>query len=304
MSNYSDSAFDDSNQNTSWYKIFNLIPQDSKVLDVGCSSGHFGQVLIERKNCTVDGIEIDNDDAVRAREHLRNVFVLDIERDGLSDLDTDYDVIYFGDVIEHLVQPAKALAKIKNLLKPTGTLVFSVPNMAHVAVRLALLEGKFEYSETGLLDKTHLHYYDREELERVLHEAGFELVGLDYVRKDYPRELITNKLEKIGLTGSDAFFERMSAVEASAFQWVGQAKPALKTTPVRRLQFGPVDDFQNYLNDIKTGHQVEVERLERQRQELEQELQRLNKVIEWSRKHPMRHISRQVAHGIKKRLRG
>src|SRR6185437_1634404 len=190
MSNYTNSFFSEENHNTSWYKVFHLIKDKSSVLDVGCSSGNFGHELIKRKGCVVDGIELDTGDAKIAAKKLRNVWVLNIEFDDISKIKKRaYDYVYFGDVIEHLVQPIETLKRVKSLLKPDGAVLFSIPNMGHIAVRLDLLEGNFPITETGLLDKTHLHFYTQEEVERVFGEAGYAIKNLDFVKKDYPKAL-------------------------------------------------------------------------------------------------------------------
>ena len=135
MSNYSDSSFSEKSVNTSWYKIYKIIPDKSKILDIGCSSGNFGKELIDRKNCIVDGIELDYNDYISAKKNLRKVVNLNIETDEIKGVDNDYDFIYFGDVIEHLVNPSAALAKVKKYLNRTGRILFSIPNMANIAIR-------------------------------------------------------------------------------------------------------------------------------------------------------------------------
>ena len=75
-----------------------------------------------------------------------------------------------------------------------GKLLFSIPNMGHISVRLYLLRGELDYGETGLLDKTHLHFYTLEEVQRVFAEAQLEIDHLDFVDKDYPKSLIKKEL--------------------------------------------------------------------------------------------------------------
>src|SRR5476651_805519 len=70
MSNYSDSNFAN-DSNTPWFKVLKLIPDKSKVLDIGCSSGNFGSVLIKEKKAIVDGLELDKGDAKTAGSRLR-----------------------------------------------------------------------------------------------------------------------------------------------------------------------------------------------------------------------------------------
>lgn len=270
MSNYSDSSFDPDAANSSWYKVFHLIPEKSTVLDIGCSSGNFGAELIKRKKCTVDGIEIFEKDAELARKHLRDVWVLDIERDDLSDIKPKYDIVYFGDVVEHLVTPVESLARIKKLLKPTGKIIFSIPNMAHATVRLLLLKGDFDYTETGLLDKTHLHFYNQKEVYRVFESSGYEIDELSFVEKDYPNELLKDYAEEIGLTPNDKFYERMHRPDAAAFQFVGSASISKSPKKAKKLkQFGPIDMFESYYNNTINPLRERVEELEKSHATLE-----------------------------------
>lgn len=277
MSNYSDSVFDKNNTNNSWYLAANFIPANSLVLDIGCSSGHFGEALIAERGCIVDGVELDEKDAQEASTKLRKVFTLNVETDELSTIDGGpYDIVYLGDVIEHLVTPAKTLRRIGVLLKPTGKLVFSVPNMAHLTVRLQLLKGDFEYTETSLLDKTHLHFYTLNELEKVINEANMQIQKLEFVKKDYPNALINDYLAPLGLKGNKKFYDLMREPAAAAFQFVGSAILSSKPKPINRKQFGPIDLFESYFNDnintlkhqIKMSHD-DVETLKEEKAHLE-----------------------------------
>lgn len=296
MSNYSDSAFNEESANTSWYKVFHLIEKSDKVLDVGCSSGNFGTELINRKGCIVDGLELDKADARTASKRLRKVFVKNIETDSLSDLDKDYDVIYFGDVIEHLVDPANALKRISKHLSKDGRIVFSIPNMAHISVRLMLLGGKFEYTETGLLDKTHLHFYTLEEIERVFHEAGLEINHMDFVEKDYPRALIRKVLQKSGLSAKSKFFEISSRPDAAAFQFVGSAKVSDRVKPRKLKQFGPIDLFEDFHNDTVKSYKAQLKEVESLRTENAQ----LKSLLRDIKRRPHKLVYRKLKSSFKK----
>jgi hypothetical protein len=219
-------------------------------------------MLIEEKGCVVDGVELDSADYKLAQKNLRNVYELNIETDSLDLLTSTYDYIYFGDVIEHLVHPVASLERIHHLLKPDGQLVFSIPNMAHLSTRLMLLQGDFEYGETGLLDKTHLHFYTTKEVERILVEAGYNLVNFDPVLKDLPEEVIEQELRKVGLTGSDEYLRMMRSSEASIYQIVGAAKtgsPNDKTVRAKLAVSSPVDIFQVYLRNTQENYQQQLE---------------------------------------------
>jgi 2-polyprenyl-3-methyl-5-hydroxy-6-metoxy-1,4-benzoquinol methylase len=257
MSNYSDSKFSE-DTNSSWFKVFNYIDSGTKVLDIGCSSGNFGKVLIDKKKCVVDGIEPDQADFDEARKKLRNVYQLNVETDDLSLIDDRYDFIYFGDVIEHLVHPVETLRRVRTLLKEDGAIVFSIPNMSHLSVRLMLLGGKFMYGETGLLDKTHLHFYTHQEVQRVFSEAGYAIVDLDPVLKDYPKEILEEELKAVGLSITQKFIDFAASTEASVYQFVGIARPGAKKNAIsKKLDIvSPVDKFQIYLDQTKEYYEA------------------------------------------------
>ena len=280
MSYYSDSEFVN-DPNTPWNKVLKLIPSKSKVLDIGCSSGNFDEVIFEKKQATVDGIELDKKDAEIAGQKLHKVFNLNIETDNLDLPDNYYDIIYFGDIIEHLQFPVQALKKVKRFLNQNGSVIFSIPNMAHISVRLMLLAGKFEYGNTGLLDKTHLHYYDKAEIYRVFSEAGYKIEQLDWSSRDLPKELIEKELDKIGLKGSDKFFDLAKSLEAGAYQFIGRAVPSsvpVKTVP--RPKISPaIDMFEKHLADIRKSYVEEVCRINKQNESRNIEFKQLSKQV-------------------------
>lgn len=259
MSNYSASDFKD-DPNTSWYKTFRLIPEKSEVLDIGCSNGTFGEQLIKQKSCAVDGIEVDDGDIAEAKKKLRNVYKMDIERDEI-DIDHSYDVIFMGDVIEHLANPTHALERIKKLLKGGGILVFSMPNITHMSVRLMLLSGNIEYGRTGLLDETHLHFYNREEIYRVLNAAGYKVKTFEYTVNDVPFELAKRELAELGLTPGKKFKDLLRTTNAAAYQFIGVAEKSKKAERQSLPASSPDNIVGNYIDELKTDYEKAIEDL-------------------------------------------
>jgi 2-polyprenyl-3-methyl-5-hydroxy-6-metoxy-1,4-benzoquinol methylase len=223
LSKYSHHAYVPDTSNDSWSNMFGFIPDGSRVLDVGCATGNFGQALEQHKGCTVVGVDINDADIEIARSRITEAHVLDISDPAAVETIGTFDVVVFGDVIEHLVDPRAVLRSVQALLKEGGRVVYSIPHMGHVSVRLDMLDGRFPYTEIGLLDRTHLHFYDRVEVQRVFADAGFAIVAENPTTAVYPDRWIAGRLAGIGLTAGPAFFEMLAATESHVFQYVGVA---------------------------------------------------------------------------------
>lgn len=165
--------------NDSHALMLELIGPAPRVLDVGCATGYLAEALRSRGS-TVSGIEFDPDAGRRALPFLEKLVVGDLDTLDLAQefAPATFDVIVFGDVLEHLKDPLSALRRARSLLAPGGAVVISIPNVAHGSLRLALLQGRWEYHDTGLLDRTHIRFFTRSTLLALLHDAGFVAVEL------------------------------------------------------------------------------------------------------------------------------
>lgn len=177
-----DTTIDPEAENNSHAFCLSLVGFNKVVLEVGCATGYFSKVLVER-GCDVVGIELNPEAAEVARKWIDRVVVGDLDAGELwNELpDAAFDVVTFGDVLEHLRDPLGALRAAVGKLKPSGFVVASVPNIAHGDVRLSLLQGTFRYRELGLLDQTHIRFFTLESLRELFHEAGLTVVELKRV---------------------------------------------------------------------------------------------------------------------------
>jgi 2-polyprenyl-3-methyl-5-hydroxy-6-metoxy-1,4-benzoquinol methylase len=147
-----------------------------KLLDVGCARGHLSSALQEQ-GWNVTGIEYDSHDAKVAQE-AGIAMIVGTAESVLSNMVDTFDVIVFADVLEHFVEPLEVLTMAKRRLKPGGRIVISIPNVAHLTVRLQLLLGSFNYTDRGILDRTHLHFYTQRTLREMIKQADLEIVHL------------------------------------------------------------------------------------------------------------------------------
>ena len=144
-----------------------------RALDVGAADGLLGERLTAR-GWRVTAVERDPERAERARARCHEVVLVDLER-GVPTLAGEFDAAVYGDVLEHLSEPLPVLRGLNRHLAPGAMVVVSVPNVAHLWVRLSLLAGRFEYEDRGILDRTHLRYFTRRTFMEMLDRAGLEV---------------------------------------------------------------------------------------------------------------------------------
>jgi len=132
------------------------------------------------RGCVVTGVELDPEAARAAARDLRRVVVADLDRVSLAGSvgPETFDVVVLADVLEHLKDPGSVLREAALMLAPGGRVVLSVPNVGHGSLRLALLQGRWNYTDTGLLDRTHRHFFTRQTLLELVTSAGLVVTEL------------------------------------------------------------------------------------------------------------------------------
>ncbi len=156
------------------------IKAGARVLDVGCNEGYLKRLA--PKSGDFYGIELDAQSAEEARRAgYKEVQTQDLNQCERFVCEGKFDAIVFADILEHLLDPQKTLRYfVDNLLAAGGTVVVSLPNVANLAVRINLLFGNFDYTESGILDRTHLHLYTRKTGALLVESCGLEVVGMRY----------------------------------------------------------------------------------------------------------------------------
>jgi SAM-dependent methyltransferase len=149
------------------------------VLDVACGSGVHGAELLRLYGHRVVGVDLSEASIQKAKTRLAEAYVADIThperypRFGRS----VFDILVLSDILEHGSDPLDVVARHLPLLAPGGYLLISLPNVAIWNVRLELLFGRFEYQDTGTLDRTHMRFFTRRSVRRFFAEAGLEVRG-------------------------------------------------------------------------------------------------------------------------------
>jgi len=141
------------------------------VLEIGCGRGLTGELLQRRLGCRVTGVELNPEVAKDAGRRLHAVRQGDVQT---LDIEGQFDVVLALELFEHLTDNERFLARARELLRPGGRLVLSVPNVGHWAVVEDLLAGRWDYLPIGLLCYTHYRFFTRRTLADWLARAGFE----------------------------------------------------------------------------------------------------------------------------------
>ena len=158
--------------------IFSLLPlQSERIIELGCGTGATLKHLKDTGRCTwACGIEQHHDAAEIARLTLDCVIEGDIEKIELPVGTASIDVVLCLDVLEHLVDPWTVVHKLDRLLRPGGVIIASIPNVRNLQVLLPLMiRGKWNYTDAGILDRTHLRFFTRDTALQLMECSGLKV---------------------------------------------------------------------------------------------------------------------------------
>jgi 2-polyprenyl-3-methyl-5-hydroxy-6-metoxy-1,4-benzoquinol methylase len=169
------------------FDLVSKVMKDKKevknILDVGCGYGLLSKELKKTfPKLDFYGIE-HSKEASRSSQKILKLLQCNIEDIALikRKLKTQkFDVIIFSDVLEHLYDPVDIIKSYQSFLDQDGTIVVTVPNIANIFSRLALLFGYFNYSETGVMDKTHIRFFNKQNLRQLAKESNLQIVAQKY----------------------------------------------------------------------------------------------------------------------------
>jgi len=151
--------------------IINNIGKNKKVLDVGCNDAYIGKD--SDPSNVFYGLDYLPESVNKAKKTYKDAMLYDLNN--LKDLPwgITFDTLIFADVLEHVLYPEEALDFfVNNYLKKEGKVIISLPNIANWQIRFNLLLGRFNYTETGIMDKTHLHFYTFKTAKELIEKQG------------------------------------------------------------------------------------------------------------------------------------
>ena len=175
------------------------LPKDAtaSVLEVGCGTGATGALaLASGRAQRYTGIELFESAAVEARKVLTEVITGDVERLELDFGPAAFDALIMSEVLEHLVEPQRALEKLLRSVRPGGLVLASSPNIAHWRVIRELINGRFNLADQGVFDRTHMRWFTPSTFAAMFHDAGLRIESLGPVTAFSERTQVISRLTK------------------------------------------------------------------------------------------------------------
>lgn len=199
-----------------------LIPvKNARILEIGCGAGGTIAFLKSRGLCGwAAGVEIIPGPAEQAKNVMEYVWQENIETFELPLENGSVDVILCLDVLEHLVDPWSVVKKLTPLLASGGVFIASIPNIRHYSAwGDIVMNGKFEYQDAGIMDRTHMRFFTRQSIIGLATCSGLKLdhiEDLHYIKKKHwwkPKNILKNAV-------------RMLQPEFTAIQYLVRARKA------------------------------------------------------------------------------
>lgn len=211
--------------------IFDILPNDTKkILEIGTGSGAMANAY-KQINSDVNyvGVEIDPEYQALSERYCETVYLENFESpsDALLHEVDDADFIIFSDVLEHMYNPWKVLKNLSERIPEHCRILASIPNIQHWSIQMRLLNGDFEYADSGLLDRTHVRFFTRKTMVQLFTNNGFSINQItprifNFPNQDAHLNLIRKNAELLNINVEEA------VIDAASFQLVIDAKKTEK----------------------------------------------------------------------------
>ncbi|RII29441.1 MAG: class I SAM-dependent methyltransferase [Geobacter sp.] len=176
MAEYKDVYVERFYENKGFHALVDLVsPEHHRILDVGCGNGA-NLYLLSQRGHEVIGLTLSEAEARFVTERGFECINWDMMAELLPFAERSFDALLFSHVLEHLPWPEEVLKRYMKLLRPGGGVYIALPNALHIIQRWQFLCGNFKYTEMGVMDRTHLRFFDFATARQLAESCGFEVV--------------------------------------------------------------------------------------------------------------------------------
>lgn len=302
------SEIDLNNSNDSHSIVIKELNACNKILDIGCGVGLIGKKIKEMRNCYIDGIELDPISCQKANKVYDHVYSFDLSDkkscDKFFNRKDKYEAIILCDILEHLENPSELLALVSRNLEDNGFIIISIPNISHIDIIANLINGKFNYNTTGLLDSTHLRFFTESSFYDFI-----ENININY-NLTLDCQLVAKTYYK-GDDSNDDFLFKELGIDAYVFQNIFKITLQGKKIrhPINDNHYKKINDkYQELIATIKklTSEKqndeeeikqniATIQKLEKMYKEKEIEVNNVYNSKSWKITSPLRKISSKVS---------
>jgi 2-polyprenyl-3-methyl-5-hydroxy-6-metoxy-1,4-benzoquinol methylase len=175
-------------------RIAQIIPNNAKVLDIGAGNGLLALILSKiHDNIIIDGIEPNPYAAKIASKNYRQFYHGFAQEYKDMIREERYDYVVLADVIEHVDNPQAFLQDLFSDMPGETKVILTTPNVAFGSVRLALLNGQFNYVDSGILEKSHLRFFTLQTIIDLISSVDMKIERIYFLQRDFSRTEIPVK---------------------------------------------------------------------------------------------------------------
>jgi 2-polyprenyl-3-methyl-5-hydroxy-6-metoxy-1,4-benzoquinol methylase len=191
--------------------------KEIRLLDIGCSGGDTICFLKEnnliQEGTGVELFELSNSN--QTNPLIDKIIIGDIQQKNIDIPFNYYNVIFCGDVLEHLTDPWDVLNYLKQFLTNDGVIIASIPNIREIKTSFQIfIKGDFKYEKSGILDKTHLRFFCKKNIVQLFKDVNFDVLNIQPSFKTCPLQIGRRKKSTITLGIFDEFIAQQYIVTA------------------------------------------------------------------------------------------
>jgi len=253
--------------------------------------------ILKSQNCKVTQVEVNSNYTKQLEKTTDKIIVNDIETLNFEETlgSEKFDVILLGDILVRIKNPEQLLKKLKGFLLKNGYIVCSIPNIAHVIIRIKLLNGEFGCNSKGLFDDSNLRFFTLDTILSMLVISGYSINKLYRVKEDInlehnadlkhytvPKELLESIMKDPEATTSQYVFSAIPTLDnnLATKELLREFSKDITTERLGELLHYYRDDLPQVLHKQVQEKDSEVATLRKALQEKDSEVATLRKVLQ------------------------